>query len=1089
MSSKSKHPISDSFAGDVGTTVVDAVPIELDERGSRDGLGPFCGGIELEAEGRTRVDAWPAAVGPFPILGLLGRGAMGVVYRAHDTRLDREVAIKAMPADIAADPVRLARFRREARSLAALNHPHVATVHALEESGDELYLVLEFIEGETLADRLERGPLDVDEAIRIGTQIVDGLSAAHRRSIVHRDLKPGNVMIRPDGRVKLLDFGIAKDLGLRSPVLETRRIIGTPVPVSRSQTVDGVVVGTPAYMSPEQATGQSIDHRADIWGFGCVLFECLTGAPPFDGDNVDSVLRAVCIDEPNWSTLPTNVPESLAQLLRTCLAKKRLARPPSMNAVHAQLGAVAEANRAMTRTMLSSRLTAHHLPPVPSGLIGREAAIAAVDSAVAASRLVTLIGIDGAGKSRLALEIARRHFEGHRGRFGGGTWFVDLAPLARPELVAQQIGTSLGVREVTDRAILYALRDHVAARKLLIVLDHCDHMHAACRQIAQVLVAAGPGVHVLATCRTPLGAEGEMPVSVAALDAPEVVLGHADAIPALERYSAVELFMHRASIARPGFSIRPDNADAVARVCRLTCGVPLAVELVAARIKWTSVGLLADQLEEAMNGAGGESGVDQPRRALAAILDWIDAGLRPDERVLLRRLSIFADGATIEAAELVCADEVVDDDEGDWLDEHAVERIEHWQVADVLAALVDKFLVVQDAEPGIGSGAGRYRVLEPVRHYARQWLEAAGEFDLMRSAHAGYFGMLADGTDRHISGGGRVDGDAWLRTVDREYSNMRAALDWTQRPGADASPAQQLVLTLWRYWRTRGHHREGRQWIEGALAVDPGAFTVERARVLEVAGALAARQGETESARAPLSEALTIYERLGELRGVATVRGHLGRLALDHNEIDEARSCLTGALEAYEGLGDQAGAASAHAGLAAVMRSLAKAECARAHVVDAVAGFRALGDRERLARALTTEALIALDRLDLNRACGALSEAFEGLDGRGAVRALVGALDATGDLASHAGSRALRLRAAQLYGAADAVRRRLDWPQVPRARADRRPGLARLTAAFGAEVLEVARAKGADLSDEAALDLARDVMADPRTVPGRARIG
>jgi serine/threonine-protein kinase len=258
------------------------------------------------------------AVGPYQILGLVGRGGMGEVYRARDARLNRDIALKIPSDDFATDADRLARFEREAQVLASLNHPNIAAIYGLEDSGSRRALVLEFVEGISLARRIAEGPLPVDRALSAGRQIADGLSAAHRMGIVHRDLKPANVMVRPDGTVKILDFGLARPVAAASAVIAAPE---GPSWAGPATTRSHPVYGTAAYMSPEQALGRSADARSDIWAFGCVVYECLTGRRAFPGETAQDALAAVLLHEPEWGALPTDVPASVVTLLRWCLEK------------------------------------------------------------------------------------------------------------------------------------------------------------------------------------------------------------------------------------------------------------------------------------------------------------------------------------------------------------------------------------------------------------------------------------------------------------------------------------------------------------------------------------------------------------------------------------------------------------------------------------------------------------------------------------------------------------------------------------------------------------------------------------------------
>ena len=263
-----------------------------------------------------------ARLGPYEVLAPLGAGGMGEVYRARDGKLHRDVAIKVLPELFAADAERLARFQREAQVLAALNHPHIAAIYGLEESGGKLALILELVPGETLAERIASGPIPVEEALAVAQQVSDALEAAHEKGIVHRDLKPANVKLTSDGNVKVLDFGLAKAL---SPDGSSADVTSSPT-ITAAATQAGVVIGTAAYMSPEQARGKPVDKRTDIWAFGAVFYEMLTGKRCFEGDTVSDVLASVLRQDPDWTALPAETPSSVRLLLRRCLERDRKKR-------------------------------------------------------------------------------------------------------------------------------------------------------------------------------------------------------------------------------------------------------------------------------------------------------------------------------------------------------------------------------------------------------------------------------------------------------------------------------------------------------------------------------------------------------------------------------------------------------------------------------------------------------------------------------------------------------------------------------------------------------------------------------------------
>ena len=258
-------------------------------------------------------------VGPYEIVAAIGAGGMGEVYRARDSRLGRDVAVKVLPELFAADADRLARFEREAQLLASLNHQNIATIHGLEESGGVRALVMELIEGPTLADRIAQGPIPLDEALPIARQIADALDAAHERGVIHRDLKPANIKITPGGQVKVLDFGLAKVLESAVGGAAGSQHLSMSPTLSVQATYAGLILGTAAYMSPEQARGRPVDQRTDIWAFGCVLFEMLTGTRAFEGEDVSETLARVIEREPDW----TRIPPQIRRLLTSCLQKDR----------------------------------------------------------------------------------------------------------------------------------------------------------------------------------------------------------------------------------------------------------------------------------------------------------------------------------------------------------------------------------------------------------------------------------------------------------------------------------------------------------------------------------------------------------------------------------------------------------------------------------------------------------------------------------------------------------------------------------------------------------------------------------------------
>jgi Tol biopolymer transport system component len=273
-------------------------------------------------------------LGVYEVIARIGVGGMGQVYRARDTKLNRDVALKILPESFASDPDRLARFTREAQTLASLNHPNIAHIHGLEESGAITALVMELVEGEDLSQRVARGSIPLDEALPIAKQIAEALEAAHEQGIIHRDLKPSNIKLRPDGTAKVLDFGLAKAI---DPRLSATNVSQSPTITGPARTGIGVILGTAAYMSPEQARGKSVDKRTDIWAFGVVVFEIVTGHRLFSGETISDTLASILTTDPNWSALPTTVPPDLRRLLRKCLEKDPKRRLQAMGDARIQI--------------------------------------------------------------------------------------------------------------------------------------------------------------------------------------------------------------------------------------------------------------------------------------------------------------------------------------------------------------------------------------------------------------------------------------------------------------------------------------------------------------------------------------------------------------------------------------------------------------------------------------------------------------------------------------------------------------------------------------------------------------------------------
>ncbi|MBD3161188.1 MAG: protein kinase, partial [Candidatus Eisenbacteria bacterium] len=650
-------------------------PRDPDETVSGDDLihdSPTAEALPRRAEeGPAGSDAPPPdRIGPYPILQELGRGGMGIVYLAQDPRLERTIAIKLLPRSLGKDPAAFSRFRNEAKMLAAINNPNIATIYSLESEADAPFLTMERILGRSLAERLHEGAADLDVALAVARQIAGALEAAHRNGIVHLDLKPGNVMVTDDGLVKVLDFGLAMALGIDSSDPDEIR--------TRAQAQEAIG-GSPGYMSPEQIRGEAVDSRADLWAFGCILFELLSGVSPFPGRDWRARLRRTLEEDPDFDLLPAELPPRIRTLVRGCLTRDVAERIDSVTKI--RRGIEEEiALRAVPRAEVPPEPERTNLPIPISAFIGRAEERAEVRRLLESSRFLTLTGVGGGGKTRLAVEVGRERI----GQHPDGVWLVELAALGSPELVPAAVAQALGVKEEANRAPAEVLLEHCRARRLLLILDNCEHLVGAVADLAGRLLAACPGLQILATSREPIGIEGEVQLVLSSMRLPRP--GVPATPEALDGIESVALFLARAKAAASSFALTSGNAESIAQICRRLDGIPLALELAAARVRSLPPEEIARRLDDRFRLLGSSRKPTLPHhQTLRALIDWSYDHLEEAEQVLFRRLALFAGGWSLEAAETICAGE----------------GIEAWELLDLLSNLVDKSLVESDREGGL----------------------------------------------------------------------------------------------------------------------------------------------------------------------------------------------------------------------------------------------------------------------------------------------------------------------------------------------------------------------------------------------------
>jgi non-specific serine/threonine protein kinase len=863
----------------------------------------------------------PERIGRYVIRRELGRGGMGFVYEAEDPRLKRTVALKIVPQELAGDPERRAQFEREAQILASIRHPNIATIHSFEEAAGTTFLTMEMVSGESLSAFLARGALPIEFALRTCRQVALALEAAHRSGVVHCDLKPQNIMLSKEGEVKLLDFGLAA-----VPVEHASPAAGDSVDPSPAS--DPEIAGTPSYMSPEQWSGAEVTPRIDLWAFGCVLYECLAGRRAFSG-GIQREARGQRIVGPDFALLPSETPTEVTALVRRCLAGEPSDRPETILVVRRAIEeALAQGPGAGIGDARLTGAALHNLPRRNSPFVGRLAEKHEVGKLLAGERLVTLTGAGGTGKTRLAIEAATSALP----RFPGGAWLVDLSPLSDPELLPLTVSAALRVQEESGRALLDTLVARLADRPpLLLVLDNAEHLLAACAHLAEALLQQVPGIRLLVTSREPLGITGEWTFHVRPLAVPD----DDDAQPPAElaQVEAVRLLLDRLRAVDPRFELTTENAPAVSRICRRLDGIPLALELAAARARVLPVEAIADRLGDRFRLLNAGSRTALPRhQTLRALIDWSYDQLTELEQTLFRRLAAFAGGWTLEAAEEVAAFGALDS----------------WAVVDLLFQLVSKSVVERDEVGEAATGLTRYRMLETIRDYARDRLLAAGEAEAIARRHRQYFSELAATAAPKLIGPQQAH---WLARLDAEQDNLRRAIDGFAAPG-EIESALKMARALGRYWMTRARYSEGLAVCEGLLWLTKETPSEARPGALFWLGIFRSYRGDLSGASQAGEEFLACCRAAGDERGSATALNQLGAIAEQQTDFARARACYEESLSIRRRIDDRAGIAQSLNNLGVVAMRDGEPKQALAYYEESLAIRKERGDQLAIAQSL-----------------------------------------------------------------------------------------------------------------------------------------
>ena len=775
----------------------------------------------------------------------IGRGGFGIVYKCVQVDLDRTVAIKVMTEEL---DINRERFLREQRAMGRLTgHPNIVGVLQVGETDNGYpYLVMQYHRQGSLEARIRRlGPLPVAEVLRLGVKMAGALETAHRVGILHRDVKPANMLLTDFGEPALSDFGIAHIAG-------------------GFKTATGTFTGSPAFTAPEILSGDPPSRASDIYGLGATLFAALTGHAAFERRSGEQIvaqfLRIASESAPDLRE--SGVPDDAASIVEEAMARDPQVRP-SAAALGEELQRL-QSRRGLPVDDMAMRTKGQsavarapgvrrpgNLPLELTSFIGRQTELATVKHMLSSSRLVTLAGIGGVGKTRLALRVAVEAVMD----FVDGVWLVELGELSDAALLVDVVAAQLGLRDDSARPLQDVLTEYLSSRRLLLVLDNCEQVVDAAAKLAETLLRSCSDLRILTTSREALGIGGEAVLRLTPLTVVD----------------ADSLFTNRAAAALPGFALTDENKDLVSRICTKVEGLPLAIELAAARLRAMSPEQILERLDDRYALlTRGSRGAPERQQTLGWSVGWSYELCTPAEQQLWARLSVFAGSFELQAAEDIC--------NGDFDPE---------LIVDLLSALVDKSIVTRTESGSIV----RFRLLETLRDYGRQRIEQTPEFTELRRRHADWYRRLVTEAAAGWFGPHQVE---WMTRMEREGLNLLAALEFSMADSPEV--ALDIAGTLHPFGLARGALTETRRWLDRALAATPSVPTTQRIMALYGGAMVAALQADTSVAAARVAEGRALVEQMTDPKAHSMVTVAEGFVALVSGEFEGACTQLEDAV-------------------------------------------------------------------------------------------------------------------------------------------------------------------------------------------------